>query len=282
VELRVSFFGVRGSTPCACDSQRRYGGNTSSVVVEPAAGGPILLDLGTGARFFGLTQPPDVPFVATVLCSHLHWDHIQGLPFFGPALTAGSELTVYAPAQDDGRSIAEVFADLIRPPQFPIALAMLPAEFRFREAAGRFELPGAQVLVGRVPHVGPTVGYRVEADGAAVAYVPDHQQPVDGSWDVADSVVELCAGADLLIHDAQYLPAEFERKRTWGHCTVDYALRVATAAGVRRLALFHHDPQRDDDALDEIARCAAAAGERAGVEVITAREGLRLTVAGAA
>jgi ribonuclease BN (tRNA processing enzyme) len=99
---------------------------------------------------------------------------------------------------------------------------------------------------------------------------------------VADSVVELCAGADLLIHDAQYLPAEFERKRTWGHCTVDYALRVATAAGVRRLALFHHDPQRDDDALDEIARCAAAAGERAGVEVITAREGLRLTVAGAA
>jgi phosphoribosyl 1,2-cyclic phosphodiesterase len=281
--VKVSFYGVRGSTPCSCEALRRYGGNTSSVVVQPAGGDPILLDLGTGVRLYGITQPADGSFRATALCSHLHWDHIQGLPFFAPALAAGSELTVYAPAQEDGTSVADAFGAIIRPPQFPIPIGAMPGRLRFEQApVGWFDLPGARVLAGDVPHVGPTLGFRVEADGGSLAYAPDHQQPVDGSFRVADSVLELCDGVDVLIHDAQYLAPEFDRKRTWGHCTVDYAVWVAKEAGARRLALFHHDPQRDDDSLDEVAACAARAAERFGVEVFAAREGLQVTVGGAA
>jgi ribonuclease BN (tRNA processing enzyme) len=125
-----------------------------------------------------------------------------------------------------------------------------------------------------VPHVGATVGYRIEWNGLSVAYISDHQQPYDGSFRATDGVMDLVRGVDLLIHDSQYTQDEFAQKYNWGHCTVEYAVWLAVHAKVGKLALFHHDPTRDDAALDALHACSTKVGRHAGVEVITASEGL--------
>lgn len=274
--LNVSFFGVRGSTPCPCEANRRYGGNTSCVALEAPGHAPIVLDLGTGLRFWGLTLDPSAPFVGSALVTHIHWDHVQGLPFFTPVLRDGSLFDVYAPPQPDCGDLSAAFNELLRPPFFPVSTADLVGDIRFHEVWDtELELDGAKVKVRPVPHVGLTNGYRVEMGGTTVVYVSDHQMPVDGSHVVSDAVLDLCDGADLLIHDAQYTVAEFPDKASWGHCTADYAVHVAKEAGVRRLALFHHDPTHHDDAVDEILVHARQLAKGTGVtEVIAAHEGL--------
>jgi phosphoribosyl 1,2-cyclic phosphodiesterase len=275
--MKVTFHGVRGSTPCDRDAIARYGGNTSCVEVVAEGEAPLVFDLGTGARYFGLEMDrrSDDPFRGTCLLSHLHWDHVQGLPFFSPLRHEDSELVVYAPAQVNGRSAEDVLMDSIRPPLFPIGLHDFPGRIDIRVAPERFSVGGFEVMASSVPHVGETNGYRVTHSGRSVAYVCDHQQPVD-SLRIDERVQRLCAGVDLLIHDAQYTPAEFAGKSTWGHCTVEYAVWLAAQVGARRLALFHHDPDRDDDRLDRLAEDARECGLGMGVEVFAARE--RLTV----
>ena len=139
-------------------------------------------------------------------------------------------------------------------------------------------MAGATVTAAHVAHTDTTLGYRIERDGVAVAYVSDHQQPADDPRHVDPAVLELCRDVDLLIHDAQYTEPEFAAKSTWGHCTVEYAVHVAAEAGARRLALFHHDPEHDDDTIDLLSLAAAEAGSRRGVEVFAASEGLRLSL----
>ncbi|MEZ5143588.1 MAG: MBL fold metallo-hydrolase [Acidimicrobiales bacterium] len=277
--MNVTFYGVRGSTPCSSDSNQRYGGNTACVVLEAPGHEPIVLDLGTGLRFFGHSQPADGTFVGHALVTHLHWDHVQGLPFFVPIHVPGSQLRVYGPPQEDGLDVGAAFEEFMRPPYFPVRVGDLGGDITFHTLDdGDHAIGDAKVRTRAVPHIGPTCGYRVELGGVSVAYVPDHQQPLDGSHDIAESVLELCDGADLLIHDAQFTPAEFEVKAGWGHCTVDYALAVAAEAGVRRLALFHHDPSHDDDLVDEIREDIAEKASRTAVEeVIAASEGLTVS-----
>ena len=272
---------MRGSTPCSCDSNRRYGGNTSCVAVEWPDRDPILLDLGTGLRFFGLTQPTDGTFRGTALVSHLHWDHVQGIPFFAPMLVEGAHLDVYAPRQDEG-SLCEAVRAFMSPPYFPVEIDALPGTFTFHEASDQVvDVHGAKVTAATVPHIGPTVGYRVEFDGVSVAYISDHQQPGVGSTEVAASVLDLCEGVDLLIHDAQFDDDEFAHRHDWGHCTSDYAIEVAARSGAKRLALFHHDPSHCDVRLDELAEQASERGAQRGLdEVITAAEGLTLSFTG--
>jgi phosphoribosyl 1,2-cyclic phosphodiesterase len=278
--LNITFYGVRGSTPCSCAENQRYGGNTACVAIEEHGHRPIVLDLGTGLRFFGLTQPQDGTFDGVALVSHLHWDHVQGLPFFAPVLAPGARLDIYAPAQGDGTSLSDAIHTFLAPPFFPVTVDALPGTFTFNEVGpGSFELDGATITVADVPHVGPTVGYRVERGGASVAYVSDHQQPGCGAFEVSDAVVALCEGVDLLIHDAQYTDDEFVAKADWGHCTVDYAVEVAARAGARRLALFHHDPLHHDAALDHLGEQAARAAARRGVaEVLVAAEGMKVSL----
>jgi phosphoribosyl 1,2-cyclic phosphodiesterase len=273
----VTFFGVRGSTPCAGESTARYGGNTACVVLSSPGHEPILLDLGTGLRYFGQCLPPGQPLHATALVTHLHWDHVQGLPFCPPLLRAGSRLEVIGPA-DEGVPFGEAFDQLMRPPFFPVRASDLESEITFSslEPGQPVTLAGATVTSAYVPHTDTTLGYRVERDGVSVAYVSDHQQPADPEH-VDPGVLELCRGADVLIHDAQYTAAEYPAKSTWGHCTIDYALHVGATAGVKRLVLFHHDPEHDDDTLDLLALAAAESGRRLGIgEVLVAAEGLRI------
>lgn len=277
--MEVTFYGVRGSTPCAGASTSRYGGNTASVVITHPDHDPILLDLGTGLRYFGATCDPTVAFSGHALVTHLHWDHVQGLPFAAPMLRPGDQVALYGPSHD-GVGFPEAFDQLMRPPFFPVRAAELPGTLRFATLEpGMHDIAGAKVTALHVPHTDTTFGYRIERDGHVVAYVSDHQQPHDPEH-VDPNVLDLCADADLLIHDAQYTPAEFALKSTWGHCTIDYALTVAARAGVRTLALFHHDPAHDDDQLDALEAAARVAGGRLGVpEVVAAYEGLSITLA---
>jgi len=277
-DMLVTFHGVRGSTPCHGDDIARYGGNTSCVSVRADGERPLLFDLGTGLRYFGNGHPPGEPFQGTCLLSHLHWDHVQGLPFFTPLQHPDAELVVYAPGQDGEPTASDVLAATICPPLFPIGLHGFPAQIDIREAPPSFRVGGFEVTSAAVPHVGHALGYRVAHGGRSVAYVSDHQQPLSGAR-IAPGVRELCAGVDLLIHDAQYTPAEFARKRDWGHCTVEYAVWLAAQVGAVQLALYHHDPCHDDDTIDRLAAMATECGRDMGVQVFAAYEGLTVDLA---
>jgi phosphoribosyl 1,2-cyclic phosphodiesterase len=273
----------------------RYGGNTSCVAVEVEGQAPIVFDLGTGLRNFGLalleeTPFPDLDFHGTVLLSHLHWDHVQGLPFFVPLHRPGNTFDVYGPQQEGG-PLGEIFTGMMQPPYFPITPDQLEGKITFHDV-GQDDFPlstTAKVRSRWIRHVGPTLGYRLEWQGVSIAYLSDHGQGCAGVQSkasiadectddfVPDDVLDLCDGVDLLIHDAQHTPAEFETKRHWGHCTVDYAVHVAKEAGAQRLALFHHDPAHDDDTIDLLVKMAGdASAQIGGGEVLGASEGLVL------
>lgn len=268
----MTFWGVRGSSPVPGPATRRYGGNTACVVVEATGRDALVLDLGTGFAAWGATLTE--PVRANVLLTHLHWDHVQGLHHFAPLDRLGTVLDVHGPSP-------HTLEEAIRPPFFPIRLTDRPGQVRFTDVDDEeLGLGGARVLVRRVPHPGRTNGYRVDWEGTRVAYVSDHQAP-ERLDHVDDAVLELADGADLLIHDAQFTLAEFRDRPGWGHSTPDYAVLVAREAGARRLALFHHDPGRDDDALDLLGASALRTADRLGVPgLVLAREGLALTLEG--
>ena len=276
--IAIKFYGVRGSTPCTGPEFARYGGHSSCVVLEAPDQQPIVFDLGTGLRPYGL----DVEgiFNGTALLSHLHWDHVQGLPFFVPLHQEGATLDVYGPRQADG-PLGEVFEQMMRPPFFPIRPTDLIGDVRFHDTADDdFPVGLAKVRSRWVRHCGPTLGFRVEWNGVSVAYLPDHGPGTvvtDADDYVPPEVLELCDGVDVLIHDAQHTLSEYEPKRHWGHCTIDYAVLVAREAGARNLVLFHHDPIHGDDEMDRIGRDAGELGARMGVpEVSVARDGMTL------
>ena len=235
----------------------------------------MVFDLGTGLRYCGDRVPATGPFQGNCLLTHMHWDHVQGLPFFVPTLRDGAQFNIYGPTQDDGRTVREVFESIIKPPMFPVSLTSLPGQFEFHDVDDSdFTIGDLQIKSRLVPHVGKTLGFRVTYDLTSVTYISDHQMPTDGSMGITAGARELCQDADLLIHDAQYTTDEFADKSDWGHCTVDYAVWVAIECDVKKLALFHHDPTRSDAAVDELLAAARRRGEKHGVEVFAASENL--------
>ena len=276
--IGVTFYGVRGSTPCAGPEYERYGGHSSCVVLDSDGQPPIILDLGTGLRPYGMAYEGE--FHGSALLSHLHWDHIQGLPFFLPLHREGATFDVYGPRQTGG-PLGEVFAQMMCPPFFPIRPTDLQADIRFHDTLDDdFPVGLAKVRSRWVRHVGATLGFRVEWNGTSIAYLPDHGPGTvvtDADDYIPPGVLELCDGVDLLIHDAQHTRDEYEPKRHWGHCTVEYALHVGREAGVRSLVLFHHDPLHGDDAMDRISSDARDLAAHMGIpELIVARDRLQL------
>ena len=294
--MRVRFWGTRGSIATPGPDTIRFGGNTSCVEVTTNDGGCFILDCGTGARALGgaLLANRKGPLSVTILLSHTHWDHIQGFPFFAPLFVPGSQITVCGP-EGCARSLREVLAGQMEFTYFPVEISQLPASITFRELGeGAHEMGGVRILAQYLHHPAMTLGYRIEADGASVAYLCDHEPFAETLTHDPASVAEdepiahegdrrhahFMAGAGLVIHDAQYTPVEYPAKRNWGHSTYEYAVDLAGAAGVRELALTHHDPAHDDAFVENIARRARAYAKERGysLHVRCANEGLDLTV----
>lgn len=279
--MQVTFYGVRGSCPCAGNRYRRVGGNTSCALVTGSDEQPLILDLGTGVRSLGDALMPALraegrPLAATALLSHLHFDHILGLPFFAPLHDPGAVLTVYGPSQEGG-TLQETLPAAVQPPFFPVHMADFRGEVRFVDTDDEdFAVGAIKVMARTVPHRGHTLGFRIESEGKVLVYLPDHQAPLDRQR-VAEGVLELCDGADVLVHDAQYTDEEFMEKSDWGHSTVAYAVRVAAESGVRRLLLFHHDPSHADREVDRLLGRARHLPEARRLDdVSVAFEGMRV------
>lgn len=277
--VTVRFWGVRGSIPAPGPETSRYGGNTACVEVR-AAGELIILDAGSGIRSLGLAlRKKKRPVTGTLLISHAHWDHIQGLPFFLPAMIPGNRFRVYGSGD---RPIRSIFAGQMESPYFPVSLDDLPDTLEFHELRDiPITIGGVTVRTLRLHHPGLTLGFRIEAAGRSVVYATD-QEPhpaADSGEPVLDAaLIRFAAGADLLIGDAQYTPEEYCQHLGWGHSSMTDAVRLALAAGVRRLVLFHHDPERSDAALDHLlARARAEVVRRGGVlDCTAAAEGLEI------
>jgi phosphoribosyl 1,2-cyclic phosphodiesterase len=272
--VNITFYGVRGSCPCSGDRYRRYGGNTSCLVVEIEGDEPLIVDLGTGLRALGDVLHKEVrsigaPLHANALLTHLHFDHILGIPFFAPLHDPGARLTVHGPAQPNG-SLKDALHAAVQPPVFPIHMEQFRGELITIDTREEdFSIGSAKVMARSIPHSGNTLGYRIEADGRSMAYLPDHQAPLDRRT-IPDSVLELCHDVDLLVHDGQYTEDEFAAKADWGHSTAAFAVHVAGECGAKRLLLSHHDPSHTDREVDKIVGLARRLPEAKRVEDISA------------
>ena len=273
--MNVTPFGVRGSLAAPGPATVRYGGNTACVRVTGADGTVLALDAGTGIRALALSLPPRLRRV-DVLLSHLHMDHIIGLGFFGPLYNPGMEVHIWGPASAT-LTLEARLRRYLAPPLFPVLLRDLPCRLELhhvnREA---FSVGAFRIRAARICHPGPTVGYRIETDEGSLAYLPDHEPalgarrfPLDGEW---TSGFELAHAVDLLVHDAQYTREEYPGHVGWGHSTMHHALEFARLVGAKHLVPFHHDPGRDDDAL-ETALVAAMADVKPDFPVTPAAEG---------
>ena len=278
--MRIDLCGVRGSTPAPGRPYERYGGHTSCVALTPdgVEQPTLLLDAGTGLRAATALLGGE-PYRGTILLTHLHWDHVTGLPFFAGGDREDSEVSVVLPEQPGGGALA-VLSRAMSPPFFPIAPDGMRGSWSFRTIEeGESEHGGFTVLAREIPHKGGrTFGYRVSDGRAAVTYMPDHCPCAlgpgpDGWGEYHEAALELAADSDLVIHDAQLLTSEMPAEASMGHSCGEYAIELARRAGSRRVLFFHHRPDRTDEQLDALAE-----RHRAEPEVDLARQGETLTL----
>lgn len=280
MSLTVRFWGVRGSVPSPGAHTSGVGGNTSCVEVR-CGDETIVLDAGTGLRGLGeRLLAGERPVEASILFSHVHWDHIQGFPFFSPLFRQATELALYG--KPDHGSLEGALARQMMAPGFPVNLDAVPAALSYRDLPlGRpFVVGGATVRAARLNHPDGVIAYRIEYDGRVVVFATDTEHYADR---IDRDLVTLAEGADLLIYDAQYTPEEYAgviggARIGWGHSTWVEGVRVARAAGAASLVLFHHDPGHDDAAVAAIERAARTILPG----TVAAREGLEIHLAGRA
>jgi phosphoribosyl 1,2-cyclic phosphodiesterase len=275
-----TIWGSRGSLATPGAATLAYGGNTPSVELELEDHTTVVLDAGTGIRELGLRLANRPPGSIHLLLTHLHLDHLAGLPFFAPLWDPRVQIHVYAP-NPSFESVENAIARYMSPPLFPVAISAVPAQVTFHDLPEEaWSLGSARVQAAPVTHRGPTVGYRVEEAGSSLAYIPDHEPYRSAQADAVEaerlSGYLLAREASVLIHDAQYLEGEYAARVGWGHSSVAHAVAFARAARARRLVLFHHDPRHSDRVLAELeARAAELWGGRTPPPEL-AREGMRV------
>ena len=279
--MELFFCGVRGSTPAPGEAYVRYGGHTSCVALAHDGAAPsLVLDGGTGLtnldRILG-----DAPFDGTILLGHLHWDHTHGLPFFAAGARPRHRVQVLMPGQ--GADAERVLARAFSPPHFPVEPRALGEGWSFGALEeGEHALEGFSVVAKQIPHKGGrTFGFRVSDGTGSIAYFSDHHPlalgpGTAGLGELHSAAVELAAGVDILIHDAQYTAEELQRLAYLGHSCPEYAIGLAEAAGARQVCLFHHAPRRTDSEVDELAGRVTSGP----IPVLTAAEGLVVRLAG--
>ncbi|MBD2103468.1 MBL fold metallo-hydrolase [Leptolyngbya sp. FACHB-261] len=270
----VHFWGVRGSIACPGVDTVEYGGNTPCVEMR-VGGERLIFDGGTGLRVLGQELLKHMPLEAKLFFTHSHWDHIQGFPFFTPAFTPGNCFHIYSAVAPNGATIEQRLNDQMLHPNFPVPLQVMGSELKFYniEVGVPLTLGEIRVDTTRLNHPGEAVGYRVNWRGHSIAYVTDTEHYLDR---LDENVVRLAHQADILIYDATYTDEEYHDPKSskvgWGHSTWQEAVKVAKAAEVRTLVIFHHDPVHDDRFMDRV-------GEEARVQFpssVVAREGMVL------
>jgi phosphoribosyl 1,2-cyclic phosphodiesterase len=299
--MQITFWGVRGSYPVPGAATVRYGGQTSCVETRTASGDTLIVDAGTGMRALGnkLFREAPEPQHYHVLLSHVHWDHIQGLPFFSPAYVPGTRISVYA-LLTASEELHQVIGGITRHEFFPMPLEAVPAVFEFHqvEPGVEFSINGFHITPIALNHPFGSVGYRLDGDGSSWAYVADtapftevlHKrhylrgpEPLSDDDMLAlgamrEALVRRLHGVDTVVYDTHFLPDEYEKYPHYGHSTPDQALAICAEAQVRRLVLYHHAPSHGDDQMDRIADEYYAQGAKLNIEVVASFEGMTLSI----
>jgi len=255
-KMKVTFYGVRGSVPTPDRDYSQFGGNTSCIQITFATGRIAILDAGTGIRNLGndlIKNSHEQYDNINIILSHTHWDHIQGFPYFEPAYDTRRNITISICGKERmGKDLESLFATQMQNDFFPVPLEKMGAKFTFLQPdITTYEHPrGIKLVATKYSHRGDAYGYRVEEGDKTLVYCTDveHKDGID------PNVVALSRNADLLIHDAQYTPEELKQKRGWGHSSWVQAIEVAKQARVKKLALFHHDPEHNDAFLSNMEK----------------------------
>lgn len=272
--FQIKFWGVRGSIPCPGSETVRYGGNTSCVEMQVGTE-RLIFDGGTGLRMLGESLLDEKPVTARLLFTHSHWDHIQGFPFFTPAFIKGNCFKIYAIPSPNGATMKQRLHDQMLHPNFPVPLQIMQANLEFfdLEAGETLNFGEITIETRQLNHPGEAVGYRVNWRGLSAAYITDTEHFPDT---LDKNVLWLARSADVMVIDATYTDEEYNDPKHsrvgWGHSTWQEAVKIAKAARVKQLVLFHHDPAHDDDFLDRIGEEATLAFPR----TVLAREGLSI------
>ncbi len=270
----IQFWGVRGSIACPGPETVRYGGNTPCIEMRVGSE-RLIFDGGTGLRVLGQSLLSQMPVEAYMFFTHSHWDHIQGVPFFIPAFAKGNRFHIYGAVAPNGSTIKQRLTDQMTHPNFPVPLQIMQAQLSFNDLQIGEKVEIGEIIVENAPlnHPGESVGYRVNWRGYAAAYITDTEHFSEG---LDKNVLQLARNVDVMIYDATYTDEEYHSKASsrigWGHSTWQEAVKLAKAANVKKLVIFHHDPLHNDDFLDHI-------GEQAVEQfpnTIMAREGLTI------
>jgi phosphoribosyl 1,2-cyclic phosphodiesterase len=278
--MKVNLWGTRGSLAAPGPETVRYGGNTSCVSIEGPDGSWLILDAGTGIRNLGQNLPSDLKRV-DILLTHLHMDHLQGLPFFAPIRSPDIETHIWGPASTM-MSLKSRLQRYVSPPLFPVSIRDLSPTLHFHELSfDMFEIGKFCIVSQLVIHPNPTVGYRIKLNDKTVTYIPDHEPmlgaptfPRSPEW---TSGYDLAQGTDLLIHDSQYTHTEYDTRLGFGHSNMKQAFEFAEMANVKRFVPFHHDPAHSDDQLDQMITHAVQE-VKPGFDVTPGLEGMILNL----